>query len=256
MPSWDAEQYAKFKRERTLPATDLARAIPTEDVKTVLDVGCGIGNSTDVLRARFPHAHIVGADNSDAMLAAARESHPDLAFIRLDAAHDLPRHTARYDVVFSNACIQWIPDHPRLLAELFALLNDGGYLAVQTPLQAKHPMHALIRSVAESDKWADKLPQKRLFYNLTDSGYYDVLAALSANFRLWETVYMHEMPSHESLIEWYKGTGLRPFLEQLSPADGECFLADIAAALPALYPPQANGHILFRFPRLFFLAQK
>ena len=111
MPEWNAEQYSKFEKERTLPAIDLADSINSENVRTVLDVGCGIGNSTAVLKRRFPNARVIGADNSDDMLNAAGKNYPELEFIKLDAGKDIVSISDRYDVVFSNACIQWIPDH-------------------------------------------------------------------------------------------------------------------------------------------------
>lgn len=256
MFNWNAEQYAKFKRERTLPASDLANAIECENVRSVLDIGCGIGNSTAVLTKKFPGAKIVGVDNSDDMLAAARENNPGLEFIKLDAGTELGTLTERFDVVFSNACIQWIPDHRRLLAEMFSLLTPGGVLAVQTPLQAKHPVHAIIQEVSKSEKWQDKILPGRLFYNLTEEEHFDVLSALTGNFRLWEITYFHKMPSYESIVEWYKGTGLRPYLEQLSPDCRDDYLRDILARIKSAYPTQANGEIIFRFPRLFFTAQR
>ena len=256
MFDWNAKQYSKFEYERTLPAIDLANAINHENVRSVLDIGCGIGNSTAVLKKRFPDAEIIGADSSEDMICAARKKHPGLEFIKLDAANDLPTLKAQYDVVFSNACIQWIPDHRRLLKDMFSLLSPGGILAIQTPLQSKHPVHTIIKTLAKSDKWKTKIPHNRVFNNLTENEYFDVLSALSDDFRIWETVYYHVMPSHQSIIEWYKGTGLRPYLEQLSGSDGKEFLKDVFENVQSTYPIQENGEIIFRFPRLFFTAGK
>lgn len=256
MPDWSAAQYAKFKKERTLPAVDLADSIRRKDVRTVLDIGCGIGNSTAVLAEKFPNAEITGADNSDDMLASARAENPNIKFIKLDAEKELDNIKNRYNVVFSNACIQWIPNHRRLLKSLFSLLRVGGTLAVQIPLQSKHPVHNIIRSLAKSDKWKEKLCAERMYNNLSENEYYDVLSELTDNFRIWETIYFHSMPSHESIIEWYKGTGLRPYLEQLSAVDQRSFSDDIMQCLAREYPIQQNGEIIFRFPRLFFIAQK
>ena len=133
MLEWNAEQYSKFKKERTLPAIDLANSINSENVRKVLDVGCGIGNSTAVLKRRFPNARIIGADNSDDMLVAARKNNPELEFMKLDASTDLVNISDRYDVVFSNACIQWIPNHRLLIKRLMELLKKDGTLAIQIP---------------------------------------------------------------------------------------------------------------------------
>ena len=256
MSDWDAAQYSKFKRERTLPASDLAHAIAQQPVRSALDVGCGIGNSTAVLAQTFPGARIVGADNSPDMLAAARKANPNQTFVQLNAETELDRLNERFDVVFSNACIQWIPNHPKLLRELFGLLNNGGVLAVQVPQQDKHPVHRILRTLAASDKWRSKIGAGRVFYNLTENEYFDALASLTNDFRMWEVTYFHAMPSHESIVEWYRGTGLRPYLAQLSAADAAEFERDFLACVQAEYPVQSNGAIIFRFPRLFFTAKK
>ena len=152
MSDWSAAQYSKFKKERTIPAVDLANAINNENIKTVLDIGCGIGNSTAVLAKKFPNAEITGADNSDDMLASARKENPDIEFIKLDAENEIDSLKKRYDLVFSNACIQWIPNHRKLNKDLFSLLNDGGILAVQIPQQSKHPVHSIMKSLSKSGK--------------------------------------------------------------------------------------------------------
>lgn len=256
MFEWNAEQYSKFKKERTLPAIDLANSINSENVRTVLDVGCGIGNSTAVLKRRFPNARIIGADNSDDMLAAARKNNPDLEFMKLDASTDIVNISDRFDVVFSNACIQWIPNHRLLIKRLMELLKEDGTLAIQIPQQAKHPMHRIVKSVAQSEKWKQKIPASRVFHILTEEEYFDILSELSDNFRMWETTYFHAMPSHQSIVEWYKGTGLRPFLEQLSDSDKGEFENDVLMEIQGYYPTQKNGEIIFRFPRLFMTAEK
>lgn len=254
MSDWNAEQYAKFKNERTLPAVDLANAIIKDNVRSVLDVGCGIGNSTAVVKKRFPTALVTGIDSSDDMLESARKNVPDAEFIKLDAGKETEKITSRFDVVFSNACIQWIPDHKKLIQNFMRLLNDNGILAVQIPQTSKHPMHEIIKSVSGSEKWKNKINVSRVFYTLREDEYFDILSEISSDFRIWETVYFHRMPSHESIVEWYKGTGLRPYLEQLSDRDKREFERDILAEVQKTYPVQKNGQIIFRFPRLFFTA--
>lgn len=256
MSDWSAAQYSKFKQERTIPAMDLVHSIKCKNAKSVLDLGCGIGNSTAVLAKEFPGAEITGADNSDDMLAAARKENPSIEFIKLDAEKELDSINKHYDIVFSNACIQWIPNHHKLLKSLFSLLNEDGILAVQIPQQSKHPVHHIIKSLSESKKWKNKLHVQRMYNNLSENEYYDVLSELTDDFRIWETTYFHSMPSYESIIEWYKGTGLRPYLEQLSVDDQKAYLDDVMQCLKDTYPIQKNGEIIFRFPRLFFIARK
>ena len=254
MSDWNAELYRRFEKSRTLPAEDLAKSIEINPQK-IIDIGCGIGNSTAVLAERFPDAEIIGADISDSMLEYARNAHPSIKFIKLDAEHDLGKMNDRYDIVFSNACIQWIPNHRKLLNEMMGLLNGGGVLAVQIPEQAKHPMHAIMKNTALSPKWSGKITSLRQYNELSDEEYFDVLSELADSFRMWETTYFHEMQSHRSILEWYKSTGLRPYLEQLSDEDKGLFAEDVLSNIIKIYPVQKNGNI-FRFPRLFFTAYK
>lgn len=256
MYNWNAEQYSIFKTERTLPSIDLANAIIKDNVQSVLDIGCGIGNSTAVVKQRFPQAKVIGIDSSEDMLNSARKNNPDIEFIKLDAGKEIENITERFDVVFSNACIQWIPEHKQILKNFMQLLNDDGVLAIQIPQQYKHPMHKIIKSVSGSSKWKNRISSSRIFYNLKEDEYFDILSDISSEFRMWETVYFHKMPSHRSIVEWYKGTAMRPILEQLSNFDKEEFERDILAETEKAYPVQKNGQIIFRFPRLFFTARK
>lgn len=256
MHKWDADQYLKFKQERTQPAVDLISRLVQEAPATVLDVGCGPGNSTQALSVRFPQADILGIDSSEAMITAAKAALPDLSFTLCDASTGLPALGRTFDLVFSNACLQWIPDHPALLRALFDILTPGGCLAVQIPINYEQPIHKIIASVAASEKWDAKLPNKREFYTLRPENYYDLLSGLTDDFHIWSTIYFHRMRSHQDIIEWYRGTGLKPYLSALSAEDGKAFEADIYAEVVKAYTPQQNGEIIFRFPRLFFTAKK
>ena len=256
MADWSAEQYSKFEKERTIPSLDLVNAIETGEVRSILDVGCGPGNSTAVLKKRFPDARIVGVDSSDDMLAAAQKKHPDLAFRKLTVPEELGGIGQKFDIVFSNACLQWIVNHTELLRKLMSLVNDGGVLAVQMPSQEKLPLRKLVQDVAASGTWADKISVVKKSNLLAKSEYFDVLSEIASDFRLWETTYFHAMPNHEAIVEWYKGTGLRPYLEPLSDGDKAAFERDVLCAVEKAYPKQKNGEIIFRFPRLFFVAKK
>ncbi|NEG96617.1 methyltransferase domain-containing protein [Bifidobacterium sp. SMB2] len=258
---WDSKQYLRFKNERTQPSRDLAAQLPPDDgtVRRVLDIGCGPGNSTAVLRERYPHAEILGVDNSPEMIAAARESHPDIDFAPFDASNpaDFDALPHDFDVVFSNACIQWVPDHPRLIPAMLGLLRPGGMLAVQTPMNYEEPIHRIIADVVHSPRYADRLAQGREFFNLTPPEYWELLhgGELVADFRIWKVVYMHNLPSHEAIMDWYRGTGLRPYLQTL-PGDAErkAFENEIFGRVREAYPPQSDGSIIFPFPRFFFTA--
>lgn len=186
-----------------------------------------------MLKNRFPQADIVGADSSDDMLDFARKNEPELEFIKLN-----------------------VPDDIETLGRLKELVNPGGTLAVQIPQQAKHPMHKLMPMVAQSGEWAEKIKYRRKYNCLTEEEYFDILSDISSDFRLWETTYFFKMPSHRSIVEWYKGTGMRPYLDGLSDEDKIKFENDVLAEVEKLYPVQKNGEIIFRFPRLFFTAVK
>ena len=255
MSDWNPEQYEKFIKDRTQPAIDLANRLEVKEAKRILDLGCGTGNSTRILKDRFPDARVIGADNSDEMLSKAKKTHPDIEFIHLDVGGDLSEVKEKFDIVFSNACIQWIPNHEILLPKLMSLLRQGGVLAVQIPIQSEHPVHIIMNELVTAAKWKDKLSQRN-YNNLSTSEYYDVLSGISDDFEVWETIYCHRMPSYESIIEWYKGTGLRPYLEQLSETDAEDFVSDVYRELKNRYKIQRNGEIMFRFPRLFFIAKR
>lgn len=255
MPNWNPEQYEKFIMDRTQPAIDLAHRLDLENPLTVLDVGCGPGNSTRILKNRFPDAEVIGMDNSDEMLKKAAALNPDIKFIKFDISNDLSEFAGKFDIVFSNACIQWLPNHKKLISNLMALLKPNGILAVQIPMQREHPIHTIISEITDSPKWSGKLT-KRESNNLTTTEYYDILSDISSSFDIWETTYCHHMPDHDSIIEWYKGTKLRPYLEQLSDTDAKEFIGDIYNELTVKYKLQKNGEIMFKFPRLFFIARK
>lgn len=255
MPNWNPAQYEKFLKDRTQPAFDLAGRLEDFAPNSILDLGCGPGNSTKVLKDKFPAARIIGADNSDEMLEKARRSYPDIEFINLDANGDLHEANETFDIVFSNACIQWLPNHSKLIPKLMALLNQNGVLAIQIPMQREHPVHIIMNELANTAKWSDKITPRQ-YNNLTTEEYFDVLSQISNDFEIWETTYCHRMPSFESIIEWYKGAGLRPYLEQLDESDADDFVNDVYIELKQGYKTQRNGEILFRFPRLFFTVKK
>lgn len=255
MAEWSSEQYLKFKQERTQPSIDLVRRIPLEHPGKILDVGCGPGNSSEVLARTFPGASVLGIDSSEAMIRAAREQHPELSFALCDACTGLPALDTDFDVVFSNACIQWVPDHPALLRRLMDRLRPGGVLAVQTPMNQEEPIRQILRELTGSAAWRAELEGLRLFHNLTPGEYFDELVAIAADFSLWSTTYYHVLDSHRDILEWYKGTGLRPYLAALSGDRARVFEEEVLSCVQERYPRQKDGRIIFRFPRFFFLAR-
>lgn len=254
MPQWSSAQYLKFEQERTQPAIDLAQKIPLDNAAKVLDVGCGPGNSTAILQQRFTNARILGIDSSEQMIARAQKDYPQLSFAICDVTAPNASLEGEYDVVYSNACLQWIPDHHTLLPHLLGLLASGGALAVQVPLSAKQPVHQIIRQLACTGKWQKWLSDISRSNTLAPEEYHDILAQNTAQFTLWETTYMHRMTSHTAILEWYKGTGMRPFLQALPAELVPEFEQEVFAQIKEIYPTQTNGEVVFRFPRLFFTA--
>lgn len=253
MTEWNSEQYLKFKKQRTQPAIDLARRIESFAAQSVLDLGCGPGNSTRVLKEFFPDAHIIGIDSSRQMIEKAIAENPDLEF-QHKSAEDICQSENTYDLIFSNACLQWIPDHQKLLPQLFSRLNKNGILAVQVPINAKEPLFQIIEETISEEKWSSLSHIRENTKALDGGAYHDILSSLTQNFDIWETTYFHRMPSIHSIIEWVKGTRLMPYMQALSSEDAECLVDEIEEKASAVYKTQENGEIIFRFRRLFFIA--
>lgn len=252
MSEWNSDLYLKFKQQRTQPAFDLAKRVEKYHPFSVADLGCGPGNSTAVVKAVFPDARLVGIDNSVNMIEKARKTCPDIEF-KLGDIQDL---TEKYDLIFSNACLQWIPNHPVLLPYLMEQLNDNGVLAVQIPINWEEPLFKIIRDTAEQ---SDFDFSQAFFENnnaLFPNDYYEILSGCASGFDIWETVYYHEMPSHEELINWVRSTRLRPYLDCLNESEKEIFEAELLARVKKEYAVMKNGNVLFKFRRLFFVAVK
>ncbi len=255
--AWSPSQYLKFADERSRPARDLIAAVPLTAVRRAVDIGCGPGNSTELLVARFPDAEIVGLDSSPEMLAAARKRLPDVTFIEADVARWTPgTPEAPVDLLFANATFQWVPDHKAVLKRLFAVLSSGGVLAVQMPDNvATEPSHTLMRAVAAEAPWAPKfrVPIARETIG-TPADYYNLLQPAAARIDVWHTLYNHPLASAGAIVEMVRSTGLRPYLDRVDADEQALFLARYTERLAEAYLPLADGRVLFRFPRLFIVA--
>lgn len=252
MSDWNSELYLKFKQQRTQPAIDLANRLKPYEPASIVDIGCGPGNSTSVLHKTFPKASILGIDSSPNMIEKASQTHPELTF-SLCSAQSLE---GEYDALFSNACLQWIPDHRRLIPQLMERLVPGGVLAVQVPMNEGEPLYQIIREVAEDPKWDFQRVHFEVNETLKPEDYFDILSGCCSSFELWETVYCHQMPSHASLVEWVKGTRLRPYLDALAEQERAEFEGQIIQRVADTYPVRKNHQILFHFRRFFFLGVK
>jgi trans-aconitate 2-methyltransferase len=254
MRKWDADVYLRFSAERTQPARDLAARIKVSDPKRIMDLGCGPGNSTAILRLRWPEADIIGLDNSREMIVAASTSYPDEKWTLADAS----TWTAQspYDIVFSNAALQWLPDHARLFPHLFGQVASGGALAVQMPAHHSSPMHGAILEAADDPEWRNLMDGARNAMVKESAGfYYEVLQPVASHLEIWETEYYHIMDGPEVILEWFRGTGLRPFLSPLeSEEKRKAFEERVLQGYTRRYQRQSDGRILFPFRRLFIIA--
>ena len=260
MTDWNPNLYRQFEDERTRPARELLARVPLASAGRVYDLGCGPGNSTELLVERFPDAAVIGTDNSAAMLASARERLPESARLRFelsDIAGWAPTGPAP-DLVYANASLQWLPDHGKLLPRLFAALTPGGVLAVQMPDNLDEPSHRLMREVAGLPDFAAAIGDAAAVRSrlLDATGYYDLLAAGAAQVDVWHTIYRHPMASPAAIVQWLRSTGLKPFVDALDAAAQAAFLAEYERRIDAAYPARADGRRLLAFPRLFIVAQR
>jgi trans-aconitate 2-methyltransferase len=256
MTDWSARQYLKFEDERTRPPRDLLAQVPLQRPRRVVDLGCGPGNSTELLIERYPQAEVIGLDSSPDMLTQARKRLPNCSFVRGDIATWEPAGPT--DLLFANAVIQWVPDHQAVLQRLLRALPAGGVLAVQMPDNTREPALVLMQEVARGGPYAghpglhnaarDDLPSPR--------GYYDLLRPLCSHLDIWHIVYNHVMSGPEGIVEWFKGSALRPFLDALDEAARSEFVAEYTAKIAQAYPACADGKVLLRFPRLFIVAAR
>ena len=253
---WDVALYLKFEKERVRAATDLLARVPTQSPRRIVDLGCGPGASTRLLATRFPAAEVIGLDSSDRMLASARARLPAIRFEKRDIGAWRPPTPP--DIIFANSSLQWLPDHHELAPRLYSLLAEGGSLAVQMPDNRHEPSHALMRMVAADGPWVDRLlpiAKTRAVIGAY-SDYYRWLAPLGANVQIWQTTYVHALNGVGELVDWFRGSGLRPFLNPLDECEREAFIARYMEELAAAYPAEPDGKVLFLYPRLFVVATK
>lgn len=256
MSDWSPEHYLQFKSERTQPSIDLISRIERDKPESIIDIGCGPGNSTQALVNRWPESRITGLDSSVAMIEKARQDYPNQEWITADAA--TYKSETRFDIVFSNAAIQWIPDHEALLTGFHGVLRQNGVLAIQIPKFWEMPLGKIINDTSHDIRWRAQTKDISHLFTIHDySFYYDQLAGLFNRVELWQTDYMHVLESHESILEMIRSTGLKPYLERLEKTSDKNEFEDIVLQETiSAYPTQANGKVLLPFKRLFFIGYK
>ena len=252
---WDPTQYLAYGDLRLRPAIELLSRIAVTAPGRVFDLGCGAGNVTVLLAARWPEADVVGIDSSAEMLAKAEAPPANVSFAEADIANWQPDAAA--DVIFSNAALQWLDDHATLFPRLTAQLAPGGQLAIQMPRNHGEASHQAMIATVEDGPWAERLrPVLRPSPVAPPERYYEILAPHCRNVDIWETVYLQQMVGENPVVEWTKGSALRPLLAALQGAERDAFEVAYAERIRAAYPPARDGRTLFPFRRLFIVVDR
>ena len=258
---WDPNQYLKFADHRLRPALELLDRIPSQAPQVIYDIGCGTGQITRLIAERWPDATVYGLDNSPEMLAKAGAESSTIQWIEADIHSWVPSEPP--DLIYSNATLQWVAGHQELFPKLAGFVQAGGCLAVQMPLSWGMPSHRLMReTLADGGTDGGTLGTAELRQAVARkwvedaADYYDLLEGSSNGLDIWETEYLQILAGDDPVLEWVRGTGLRPILNALGDQERELFLEQYAQRLRSAYPLRADGHTLYPFRRLFIVATK
>ena len=254
---WDPGIYARYKAYRDRPALDLMLRIPPDLTPLdIWDLGCGTGEHAAVLKRRHPAAKVHGLDSSQEMLAQARARPDEVEWVQGDISAFAPEQPP--DLIFTNAALHWLADHAKLYPHLVGTLAPGGVFACQVPMTFESPWHEAMRETAADGPWAARLASVQGANRLQAAEtYYDWLAPLCSDVDIWSTVYLHVLQGADPVVDWMRGTGLRPILQALDGAEQEAaFLDAYRARLADLFPARADGVTLLPFPRLFIVARR
>lgn len=256
MANWNAAHYLKYADQRTRPAADLAARINLDAPHTIVDLGCGPGNSTQVLRTRWPPAELLGVDQSPDMIQAAKTSYPGQGWLLADAALWTPSDPV--SLIYSNAALQWLPDHGSLLRRLFSLVAPGGALAFQIPSANYATVRTLIHDISRELAWSERMSAPRNALTMESPAfYYDALVEDASSLDIWETEYQHVLASKAGIVDWIATTGLQPFLAALDTEDERsAFMAELHHRVEAAYDSRIDGKVLFPFRRTFVIAYR
>ena len=257
MTVWDPQQYLKFAGPRLQPAVDLLARVPLEAPSLIYDLGCGAGGVTNLLRARWPDATIIGVDRSPDMLARARTDFADAANDWQEGDIADWRPDSPPDLIFSNAALNWLDDHATLIPRSVRDLAPGGVLAIQMPHNGSAPSHTCITATMEGQPWQPTLAALHRADPVADVGaYFDMLAPVAPEVTIWETEYLHILEGTDPVLEWTRGSVLKPLLDALTGPERAEFLEAYTSCLASAYPRRPDGRTLFPFRRLFIVAPK
>jgi trans-aconitate 2-methyltransferase len=256
MSDWNPNKYLIFKNERTKPAIDLIENIQLNNPKNIIDIGCGPGNSTQILASKYPDCTIIGLDSSKTMIEKAKTDFPNQIWVHKNAENISDEE--KYSLVFSNASLQWMDNHEILIPKLWNLVDKNGAFAAQIPNFEKMPINTAINNVLKKNKWNNCINNVNWNKQLRDLNYYyELLNKYTDEIILWETHYFHIMQSIQKIIDFVHSTALRPYLEQLSNEnEKQEFEIEILKECKKYYKEQSNGKVLFPFQRMFIIAYK
>ena len=256
MSDWNAKHYLKYEQQRTRAANDLVAGIQLDSPSQIVDLGCGPGNSTQLLRNRWPLAKVTGVDHSDTMIAAAKQSYPDQAWCTADIREWSTQTTV--DLVYCNAALHWLTDHEAIVPHLFSQVAAGGALAFQIPSHTIPLVRQLIHDVSRDAAWTQRMegPRTRLTMQRPQF-YYDVLSKAANAVDIWETEYHHVLDSPRAIVDWMASTGLRPFLAALDcDSERANFTSQLQQQVDEAYETRNDGKVLFPFRRTFVIAYR
>ena len=253
--TWNPQQYLKFGGERLRPAHDLLARITIEEPRHIVDLGCGTGTVTALLRARWPEASIVGVDNSESMLERARSVLPDVGWEFADLARWAPATPP--DLLVSNAALHWLDDHATLFPRLLSHLRPDGVLAVQMPAQHAAPSHQLGYALAESARWRDRLRDLvRRRPILDPHEYYSLLRPRVSSLDMWFIEYVQVLTGDNPVAEFTKGSFVGAWLSALPDEEAREFESEYRQQIASAYPARDDGVTLFPFRRFFLIAKR
>lgn len=254
MTTWEPQTYLRYSEIRFRAGLDLIARIPKSDYATIYDLGCGTGHLTRILADTFPSSKVIGIDSSPEMLAEARREFSAMSWQEADVNSWHPPGPP--DLIFSNAAFQWVPAHETLFPSLLQMLRPGGALAIQMPRHFESPSHLELKDLVQQREWRAQLEPLLLAPVPSPESYWRWLSPHARNVDLWETIYLQVLEGADPVVNFMRGTALRPFLTALSADAGARFVDAFAKRMAAAYPPQANGQTLFPFRRMFMVAQR
>ena len=256
---WNPEQYLKFSNQRIRPALELLERIQIKSPQVIYDLGCGSGDIARIMSESWSSATVYGLDSSDEMLKKAATEKSRVKWVK----HDISNWSVNesIDLIYSNSTLHWLNQHDRVFPKLMGMLTKGGCLAVQMPLSWGMPSHRLMReTLANGGINGEPIGTEELRTAIARKWvedkefYYDIIFRQATQINIWETEYLHILEGEDPVLEWVRGTGLRPILNTLEDEDKAIFLSEYQQRLRKAYPMLANGRTLFPFRRLFIVA--